>query len=89
MARRAAIIVLDGLGIGPAHDTAAYGDEGSDTLGNVLRATDGLALPQLERLGLGCCAPLAGVRWLDGTGESPSAQQQASTAVVAMLKNKT
>jgi tRNA dimethylallyltransferase len=30
-----------------------------------------------------------GVRWLDGTGESPSTQQQASTAVVAMLKNKT
>ena len=32
--RRAAIIVLDGLGMGPAHDTAAYGDQGSDTLGN-------------------------------------------------------
>src|SRR5260221_152054 len=32
MARRAAIVVLDGLGIGAAHDTAAYGDAGSDTL---------------------------------------------------------
>jgi phosphopentomutase len=63
MARRAAIIVLDGLGIGAAHDTEAYGDTGSDTLGNVLRAPDraGLALPNLERLGLGCCAPLATV----------------------------
>lgn len=30
-----------------------------------------------------------GVRWLDGTGESPATEQQASTAVVAMLKNKT
>ena len=49
MARRAAIIVLDGLGIGPAHDTAAYGDEGSDTLGNVLRVSRGLALPNLGR----------------------------------------
>lgn len=61
MARRAAIIVLDGLGIGTAHDTAAYGDEGSDTLGNVLRAVGGLALPNLEWLGLGSCAPLTGI----------------------------
>jgi phosphopentomutase len=61
MSRRAAIIVLDGVGIGPAHDTAAYGDAGSDTLGNTLRAVGGLALPQLEALGLGCCAALPGV----------------------------
>jgi phosphopentomutase len=59
--RRAAIIVLDGLGIGPAPDTDAWGDGGSDTLGNVARAVGGLALPNLEALGLGCCAPLAGV----------------------------
>jgi phosphopentomutase len=57
--KRAAIIVLDGLGIGPAPDTAAYGDEGSDTLGNVARAVGGLRLPNLERLGLGkiCAVP--------------------------------
>jgi phosphopentomutase len=61
MNRRAAIIVLDGLGIGPAHDTAAYGDTGSDTLGNVARAVGGLAMPNFEALGLGCCAPIAGV----------------------------
>jgi phosphopentomutase len=59
--RRAAIIVLDGLGIGPAHDTAAYGDAGSNTLGNVARAVGGLALPRLEALGLGRCAALEGV----------------------------
>lgn len=61
MSRRAAIIVLDGLGIGPAHDTDAYGDTGSNTLGNVARAVGGLALPHLEALGLGCCAPVAGL----------------------------
>jgi phosphopentomutase len=60
--RRAAIIVLDGLGIGAAHDAAQYGDAGSDTLGNVARAVKGLDLPNLERLGLGCCAKVAGVR---------------------------
>jgi len=59
--RRAAIIVLDGLGIGPAHDAGAYGDGGSDTLGNVARTANGLTLPQLESLGLGCCAPLPGL----------------------------
>ena len=53
--KRAAIIVLDGLGIGPAPDTAAYGDAGSDTLGNVARAVGGLRLPHLETLGLGKC----------------------------------
>ena len=61
MGRRAAIIVLDGLGIGPAHDTDAYGDTGSDTLGNVLRVAGAPALPALEELGLGCCAPLTGL----------------------------
>ena len=41
MSRRAAIIVLDGLGIGPAADTDAYGDGGSNTLGNMARAVGG------------------------------------------------
>ncbi|MGH7578635.1 MAG: phosphopentomutase [Gemmatimonadales bacterium] len=61
MTRRAAIIVLDGVGIGPAHDTDAYGDTGSDTLGNVARRAGGLHLPRLAALGLGHCAPIAGV----------------------------
>ncbi|HJP56739.1 MAG TPA: phosphopentomutase [Gemmatimonadales bacterium] len=61
MSRRAAIIVLDGLGIGPAPDTDAYGDTGSNTLGNVARAVGGLRLPNLERLGLGNCAPVEGL----------------------------
>jgi len=60
-ARRAGIVVLDGLGIGTAPSTAAYGDAGSDTLGNVARAAGGLSLPNLEGLGLGLCRPLAGV----------------------------
>ena len=58
---RAAIIVLDGLGIGPAPDTAEYGDQGSDTLGNVARAVGGLRLPNLERLGLGKDRPIPGL----------------------------
>lgn len=61
MPRRAALIVLDGLGIGPAPDTDAYGDAGSDTLGNVLRAVPGLDLPNLTAAGLGRCADLPGL----------------------------
>jgi phosphopentomutase len=59
--RRAAIIVLDGVGLGSAPDAEHYGDQGSDTLGNVARAVGGLTLPHLEALGLGCCADLSGV----------------------------
>ncbi len=59
--RRALLLVLDGVGIGAAPDTDAYGDHGSDTLGNLARQQGGLALPNLAALGLGCIAPLPGV----------------------------
>ena len=61
MTRRALILVLDGVGIGEAPDAAAYGDVGSDTLGNLARAVGGLALPNLEAAGLGRIKPLQGV----------------------------
>jgi len=59
--RRAAIIVLDGVGCGEAPDAAAYGDAGSNTLGNLSRAIGGFELPNLERAGLGNILPLLGV----------------------------
>ena len=59
--KRAVILILDGVGIGEAPDAAAYGDAGSDTLGNVARASGGLKLPRLERLGLGNIRELDGV----------------------------
>lgn len=61
MTRRAIILVLDGVGAGAAPDAAAYGDEGSDTLGNVARALGGLSLPNLAAAGLGRIAALGGV----------------------------
>jgi phosphopentomutase len=60
--RRGVVIVLDGVGIGAAHDAHRYGDVGSDTLGHVLGATPESALPNLERLGLGGITALRGVR---------------------------
>ncbi len=62
MTRRAAIVVLDGVGIGEAPDADAYGDRGSDTLGNLARAVGGFSLPHLEKAGLGRITPLAGLR---------------------------
>jgi phosphopentomutase len=59
--RRAAIIVLDGVGIGEAPDADQYGDAGSDTLGNLSRAVGGLELPNLRSAGLGNIAALSGV----------------------------
>ncbi len=62
---RAIIIVLDSVGCGGARDAAEYGDEGADTLGHIAEACAAgqgdreglregpLALPNLDRLGLG------------------------------------
>ena len=49
---RALLLILDSVGCGGAPDAAAYGDEGSDTLGHIYAQTPGFALPNLERLGL-------------------------------------
>jgi phosphopentomutase len=52
--------VLDAVGAGELPDAAQYGDEGSNTLGNVAQAVGGLDLPSLEALGLGNVEPLEG-----------------------------
>jgi phosphopentomutase len=57
---RACVIVLDAVGAGELPDAAEYGDEGSDTLGNVAKVVGGLDLPNLEALGLGNVEPLEG-----------------------------
>ena len=57
---RACVIVLDAVGAGELPDAAEFGDEGSDTLGNVAKAVGGLDLPNLEAFGLGNVKPLEG-----------------------------
>jgi phosphopentomutase len=54
--RRAIVVVCDGLGVGEAPDAAAFGDEGSDTLGHVLASRD-VKIPHLRALGLGNLPP--------------------------------
>ena len=58
--RRVTWIVLDSVGIGEMPDAAAYGDTGSDTLGNIARKRT-LRLPNLAKLGLGNIKPLANI----------------------------
>jgi phosphopentomutase len=54
------VIVLYAVGAGALPDASDYGDEGSNTLGNVAVAVGGLDLPNLEALGLGNVEPLKG-----------------------------
>jgi phosphopentomutase len=58
--RRVIWIVLDSVGIGAMPDAADYGDQASDTLGNIARLR-GLKLPNLARLGLGNIKPVTGI----------------------------
>ena len=50
--KRVVLVVLDSAGIGEMPDAVRWGDEGSDTIGNVL-AAERPALPNLQKLGLG------------------------------------
>ncbi|OFW06067.1 MAG: phosphopentomutase [Acidobacteria bacterium RIFCSPLOWO2_02_FULL_68_18] len=56
---RVVVIVLDSVGIGALPDAAAYGDEGSNTLGNIAKQVH-LNLPVLRSLGLDRLVPLGG-----------------------------
>ena len=56
---RVILLVLDSVGIGALPDAAAYGDEGSDTLGHIATRVP-LHVPALRSLGLGRLAPLGG-----------------------------
>ncbi len=53
MNRKVTLIVLDSVGIGALPDAKSYGDEGSNTLGNIAKAVKGFSLPNLEAMGLG------------------------------------
>jgi len=63
---RAFLVILDGVGIGALPDAGDYGDEGSNTLGNLAHAVGGFDLPTLQGLGLGNIGPIEGVEPVDG-----------------------
>ena len=55
---KAILIILDSVGIGAAPDAAEYGDVGASTLANLAKATGGLNVPTLQKMGLGNIPPL-------------------------------
>ncbi|HKC57284.1 MAG TPA: phosphopentomutase [Vicinamibacterales bacterium] len=68
---RVIVIVLDSVGIGELPDARAYGDEGSNTLGNIAARVP-LRIPTLRSLGLGKLVALdAGETGLDGLSQQP------------------
>ncbi len=58
--KRVIIIVMDSVGMGELPDADKYGDQGSNTLGNIARAVAGFSLPNLQKLGLGNIEGMAG-----------------------------
>lgn len=61
MIKRVILMVLDSAGVGEMPDAAKYGDEGSNTLGNVAKAVGGLAMPNMQKMGLGNIISIEGV----------------------------
>jgi phosphopentomutase len=64
--RRVIWLIVDGVGAGALPDAAKYGDEGSDTLGNLdrsfhLKTGRPLQLPNFQRMGLGNLTPMPSV----------------------------
>lgn len=58
---RIIVIVLDSVGVGALQDAYKFGDEDSNTLGNIAKVLGGLNLPNLEKMGLGNIIPILGV----------------------------
>lgn len=56
--KRVILLVLDSVGVGEMPDAERFGDKGSDTLGHVAESRP-LAIPTLQRLGIGNIRPLA------------------------------
>ncbi len=59
--KRIYLIVLDSVGIGNAKDALEFGDEGSHTLQSIAKASQGLNVPTLEKLGLGHIGEFEGI----------------------------
>jgi phosphopentomutase len=88
---RAFLIVMDSVGCGGAPDAAAFGDEGSNTLGHIAQAcaegraevgrTGPLRMPNLDRLGLGAAIRLASGASTPGLDAVPQGLWGAATEV--------
>ena len=88
---RAILCVMDSVGCGGAPDAVAFGDQGANTLGHIAQACaagqaeDGrsgpLAMPHLDRLGLGAAIRLASGLDAPGLDATPRGRWGAATEV--------
>lgn len=88
---RAILIVLDSVGCGGAPDAAAFGDEGSNTLGHIIeacadgRANEGrsgpLNVPNMDALGLGAAVRLSTGIETPGLDAEPAGVWGAATEI--------
>lgn len=62
---RVILIVLDSVGVGELPDADEFGDKGSNTLGHIAQAVEGLSLPNLRWLGIGNIIDIKGVPPVD------------------------
>lgn len=62
---RVILLIMDSVGVGELPDADLYGDQGSNTLGNLAKARGGISLPLLEGLGLGRIGDFLGVKPVD------------------------
>ena len=75
---RVLLLVCDSFGVGAAPDAAAYGDEGSDTIGNTARAVGGIRAPNLAGLGLGLLTDAPGIEARADPGTAHGKMRQRS-----------
>jgi len=61
MINRVILMVLDSLGIGYLPDAYKYGDEGSNTLGNIAKNYEGFKIDNMIKLGLGNIEGINGI----------------------------
>ncbi len=67
MFKRVFTIVIDSVGAGEMPDAAAFGDVGANTLANIAKATGGLNMPVMEKLGLGSIIDIEGIEKVEPT----------------------
>lgn len=74
---RALVLVMDSVGIGELPDAASYGDQGSNTIGNIAHRVP-LQVPTLRALGLGRVAALGGAAPPETPGAAVGRMAEAS-----------
>ncbi|MFT8322315.1 MAG: phosphopentomutase [Bacillus sp. (in: firmicutes)] len=76
--KRIFLIVMDSVGIGEAPDAEKFGDIGSHTLGHIAEKMNGLAMPNIGKLGLSNIEEIKGIEKADQPLAYYTKMQEAS-----------